>query len=686
MAQQVIPAAQLVPKYLPIGRCNNYAVLQSIPSSPKCKIVGHILLDHPLSYALTVTADVHVVIEEDYHSVKDDVPLVSVYTTENVMVRGMLILNAFLTDKIRATDDFKEYETVFMKVDVPMNQPQPDVSTQGTNRSTPRALRSPTVSASNPQGKKRKQVLEPGSHKENPKIIDDDDKVKENVEEKNNDEMGSLEIRMCRRQGYMIQNMERKCVKTNQFWKTHKKINQVLRQGVSQLVEKAIEDLIESNLKPSIVKSMIEDRDAYRSKLPSLISKEFNEYAPKIIKDLFKSYVQTNVIHIHAVTSTSTDTTSSADLQHQLYLKMKYSLQDRANDIALWEVLKDDAPPEGEKRVKRHKSSKSSKSARDAWEEENVIDEDEEILEDESPELIAEFQNVDKHVPTIFDRPRMEATLKDILNPSNEMGDLSGPVVAGIDLNHGNLKGVLVNELSLLTDMSLLHLNSNRFSGEIPQNLANSPASVINLANNKLTGSIPLNVGYASSKLKEILFLNNHLTGCIPQGIGLWSDVQVFDASFNSLMGHLPDTISCLEDIEVLNVAHNKLSVFDASFNSLMGHLPDTISCLEDIEILNVAHNKLSGELPDLVCELRSLLQFSVAYNFISGFSQECTKLYDKNVGFDLALNCIPGLEMQRPQPECSLIPGDGLSCLRLPSIRPLACGTLLQSLNSSAP
>ncbi|GKA60981.1 copia protein [Tanacetum coccineum] len=58
MAQQIIPSAQPVPKFLGIRRCNNYVVLQSIPCSPKCKIVGQILLDHPLSYALTATADV----------------------------------------------------------------------------------------------------------------------------------------------------------------------------------------------------------------------------------------------------------------------------------------------------------------------------------------------------------------------------------------------------------------------------------------------------------------------------------------------------------------------------------------------------------------------------------------------------------------------------------------------------
>ncbi|GKF54568.1 hypothetical protein Tco_0164908, partial [Tanacetum coccineum] len=36
-------------------------VLQNIPCSPECKIVGQLLLNHPLSYALTAIAVVPVV-------------------------------------------------------------------------------------------------------------------------------------------------------------------------------------------------------------------------------------------------------------------------------------------------------------------------------------------------------------------------------------------------------------------------------------------------------------------------------------------------------------------------------------------------------------------------------------------------------------------------------------------------
>ncbi|GJW23306.1 hypothetical protein Tco_0033928 [Tanacetum coccineum] len=74
--------------------------------------------------------------------------------------------------------------------------------------------------------------------------------------------------------------------------------------------------------------------------------------------------------------------------------------------------IEDNAPHEREKRVKRSKKSKRSKSAR----EDNVIDEDVVIPKDETPELIAEFHNIDKHVSTIFDHARIEAKLRDTLS------------------------------------------------------------------------------------------------------------------------------------------------------------------------------------------------------------------------------------------------------------------------------
>ncbi|GJU47649.1 copia protein [Tanacetum coccineum] len=163
----------------------------------ECKIVGILLVDHSLSHVLTSTVDVPVVetimytvdmfrdalklpvetlenslikkdsiqyphftkliiadlmkkfpsiaprLKEDYHSIKDDVPLVNVYTTRNVMVRGLLIPSDLLTDEIHASKEYKAYEEKFVRVDVLKIQPDPVKSTQGTHR-TPRATRTPT--------------------------------------------------------------------------------------------------------------------------------------------------------------------------------------------------------------------------------------------------------------------------------------------------------------------------------------------------------------------------------------------------------------------------------------------------------------------------------------------------------------------------------------------------------------
>ncbi|GJR74029.1 hypothetical protein Tco_0086394 [Tanacetum coccineum] len=634
MAQHMIPTAQLVPQYKSIGRCNNYAMLQSIPCSPECKIVRQILLDHPLSSALTATADflldtqqftytvdmfrdtlhlsvetldtlfvaptnIHNIeafmnrvgyqgvvdkvsafftknlaqpwqtmfkvfnrclttrtsghdqtkinilqlfhamvnrtnvdyaallwLEEDYHFIKDDVPLVSVYTMGNFLVCGMLISDAFLTTEIRETNDFKEYETVFMK------RRKRGSKLWGESSSSRKSLKV-TIKQKEIVDEEKDDVdsedrLETGSHKENLKVVDDDD---DNAREKKDDTMGSLEIRneemqttistpirsprkslssdknifqelkdtvsipitttskhsqvkkrisskyshlpgalcrMCRRQGYMIQDIERKCVTTKKFWETHNKVDQVLKEVIPEIAENVVNDLIEYNLKPCIAETIIEDRDAFRSDIPAFVSQEFKTHAPKIITELFKDYVQSNVIHVYPTTISSTPTDSSVDLQYQLYLKMKCSLQDRADNITLWEALRrkfeksstsniscreddihshhdehhdNDAPPEGEKRVKRSKNSKRSKSVRgswskhsrkysttyvskqqsqhqewNAWEEENVVDKDEVIPEDVTLELITEFQNIDKRVPTIFDHARIEATLRDSLS------------------------------------------------------------------------------------------------------------------------------------------------------------------------------------------------------------------------------------------------------------------------------
>ncbi|GKC93422.1 hypothetical protein Tco_1158864 [Tanacetum coccineum] len=193
---------------------------------------------------------------------------------------------------------------------------------------------------------------------------------------------------MCRRQGYMIRDMERKCVTTDEFWKVHGKADQVLHEIVPQLAERATNDLIEGNLKRVVADTIIQERDTFQAEMKSNLQDQAKDLALwDVLKRKFEKY-----------------STSNTFCRNDEFYSQRHDNHQE-----------DDAPPEGEKRVKRHKTSKSSKNVMHG-KRKQVIDEDEVIPEDETLELIIEFQNVDKRVPTIFDHERIEAALNDMLN------------------------------------------------------------------------------------------------------------------------------------------------------------------------------------------------------------------------------------------------------------------------------
>ncbi|GJU79671.1 hypothetical protein Tco_1282036 [Tanacetum coccineum] len=625
--QQIIPVDQLVTiKYQAVGRCNNYAVLTNIMCPKECKIVGQLLVDHPLSYVLTATADVpaqfwksvklvvntnetirfmmdrkeitytidmfcatlklpvetpnhpfiapvtlkfiqpflkivgyqgmvnkvsafytnnlaqpwqtmfkvfnrcftsrtsshdqtkinilqifHVVIncvhvdyaelyyewriftpnskrfsrrkmslciadlmqkfdsipkrlEEDYHSIKDDVSLVSCDDRERDEIDEATLLSLALHKTAKIAE---EQENV-AKVQEKLLEKDVEKIVEGEDEESYASKFADYVFLNDEEDFGTR--LDPRSHKENPETIDDDEEEKkddkkddDNDDDDNNDHddhalvrnkvTGSLEEltatvsptpdttsqdqnnakcisskykhipralhKICRRQGFMIKQMVKKYVTNKEFQNINERVDKVLHEIIPQISSRATNDLIEDKLKRVMADTVIQERYSLQAEVPALISKEFDDHAPNIIKEIFKTHMKNNAITIHPTTSISTASTISTDLQQQLYLKMKRNLQDEADDPELDDAFRkrdhddhqeDDAPLEGEKRAKIQKMSRGLKSARD-----------EVILEDETPELIEEFQNVDKHVPTIYDHERMEATSRDMM--SNQFRD-----------------------------------------------------------------------------------------------------------------------------------------------------------------------------------------------------------------------------------------------------------------------
>ncbi|GJW16643.1 hypothetical protein Tco_0024079 [Tanacetum coccineum] len=338
---------------------------------------------------------------KDYHSIKDDTPLVSVYSVGNVIFQGMRIPDAFLTSEIRATDDYKEYETVFVRVDVPINQPQPVVSTQGTHRNTPRAHRTPTLTASSPQGKKRnQQARETSDDRERDEVAEvtilsltlhktafgteaqeNVAKVQEKLDEEEIErivEGGEDKESYASEFADSMLNDDVDDSDTRIEPESYKEYPENVNDGDEEIEKEKKDDEIEIEKKmmmlrirmrllkrkimmrrcdqiPSHIKNKFITRDFFMGKIQEVLdhcnkvvpemtitqtNEMIKEEMPRLVNLVVNKDHENITLNLYLTTSSSTAKKSTADLQKQLYLEMKTKPQDQAADPELWEILK----------------------------------------------------------------------------------------------------------------------------------------------------------------------------------------------------------------------------------------------------------------------------------------------------------------------------------------------------------
>ncbi|KAJ8494172.1 hypothetical protein OPV22_015893 [Ensete ventricosum] len=260
--------------------------------------------------------------------------------------------------------------------------------------------------------------------------------------------------------------------------------------------------------------------------------------------------------------------------------------------------------------------------------------------------------------------------------------DPSLTVVAGVDLNHGDLAGYLPHQLGLLPDLALLHINSNRFCGTLPRSLRRlALLHELDVSNNRLAGPFPdvvlrlPSLRYLDLRINEFegavppelfdrdldaIFLNhNRFAFDIPDNLGN-SPVSVVVLANNRFHGCLPASLAnmsrTLNEIILMNNGLSScfppeigllrsLTVLDVSFNRLVGPLPNVGGMLS-LEQLDVAHNLLSGGIPASICGLPRLKNFTYSYNFFTGEPPQCFAVQT----FDDRHNCLADRPKQRSE------------------------------------
>nr|GEU74006.1 two-pore potassium channel 1-like [Tanacetum cinerariifolium] len=382
--------------------------------------MGQILLNHPLSYALTVTTNVPIVYLQqfwktismvpdtkdtikfklDRHKIvytmdMDDISLVSVYSPRNVLFRGMLILDAFLIDEICATDDYAEYEMVFVKEDKINNM------VEGEEDEESYAI----------------DDDDDETEKENKDEKKDDEK-KYDVKDKDNDDHTDHALVGSQETGSMETKKEKMPTPIPLPTRSPRK-NLSLDKTLSQELMKTLSPLTATTSKTQHKKRRIFSKYSH---IPGVIHRMCRRQG-YMIQRMEKKYV-TNRNMKRVVADTVIQERDA------LQAEMKCNLQDQAANPALWDVLKRKL-----ERLLPHQllvgmmlfahnimmTIMKMMLLPDAWIEPQFIDEDEVIPDDTTPELIEEFQNDDKHIPTIYDYARMMATLNDGM--SNQFKD-----------------------------------------------------------------------------------------------------------------------------------------------------------------------------------------------------------------------------------------------------------------------
>merc|ERR1712238_32619 len=165
-----------------------------------------------------------------------------------------------------------------------------------------------------------------------------------------------------------------------------------------------------------------------------------------------------------------------------------------------------------------------------------------------------------------------------------------------LDLMENNLIGALPPELKVLSDsLRVINVRKNKLSGELPaptiSDLTN--LEVLDLSSNRFSGAVLPQLFDATSLTRLSLF-ENALSSFIPTELGQLRKLNVLDIGSNRLTSSIPSTIDRLSELV-------GLSVFD---NMLSGTVPSELANLQSLETLYIDSNNFEAPLPTNICLL----------------------------------------------------------------------------------
>lgn len=126
---------------------------------------------------------------------------------------------------------------------------------------------------------------------------------------------------------------------------------------------------------------------------------------------------------------------------------------------------------------------------------------------------------------------------------------------------------------------------------------------------------------------KRIIVNDNFLNGTLPLQLPLFTQMEVFDMSYNSLSGTVPDFSRSMPRVLKLHLAGQNIK----GTGGLSGSLPHALSSLLDLLDLDLSSNKLTGNIPPSIGNIPRLKILNLSKNELTGLiDKELAKLSGK--------------------------------------------------------